>query len=60
MYVSAEGPVSITSEGVEETALRHGFRPTHHKLVIFGLSRASQESGADVPYRGITCPIDTT
>ena len=45
---------------VEETALRHGFRPTHHKLVIFGLSRASQESGADVPYRGITCPIDTT
>ncbi len=45
---------------VEETAARHGFRPTHHKLVIFGLSRASQESGADVPYRGITCPIETT
>ncbi len=45
---------------VEETAARHGFRPTHHKLVIFGLSRASQESGADVPYRGITCPIEAT
>ena len=45
---------------VEETAARHGFRPTHHKLVIFGLSRASQKSGADVPYRGITCPIETT
>lgn len=45
---------------VEETAARHGFRPTHHKLVIFGLSRSSQESGADVPYRGITCPIETT
>lgn len=45
---------------VEETAARHGFRPTHHKLVIFGLSRASQESGAEVPYRGITCPIDRT
>ena len=44
---------------VEETAARHGFRPTHHKLVIFGLSRSSQESGADVPYRGITCPIET-
>lgn len=43
---------------VEETAARHGFRTTHHKLVIFGLSRASQESGAAVPYRGITCPID--
>ncbi len=45
---------------VEETAARHGFRPTHHKLVIFGLSRSSQESGADVPSRGITCPIETT
>ena len=45
---------------VQETAARHGFRPTHHKLVIFGLSRASQESGADVPYRGITCPIEAT
>ncbi len=45
---------------VEETAARHGFRPTRHKLVIFGLSRASQESGAEVPYRGITCPIDRT
>lgn len=45
---------------VDETAALHGFRPTHHKLVIFGLSRSSQESGADVEYRGITCPIETT
>ena len=45
---------------VEETAARHGFRPTHHKLVIFGLSRSSQESGAEIPYRGITCPIEAT
>lgn len=44
---------------VEETAASHGFRPTHHKLVIFGLSRSSQESGAEVPYRGITCPIES-
>ena len=44
---------------VNETAARHGFRPTHHKLVIFGLSRSSQMSGADVKYHGITCPIDT-
>lgn len=44
---------------VDETAARHGFRPTHHKLVIFGLSRSSQESGAEVPYRGITCPIES-
>ena len=45
---------------VEETAARHGFRPTHHKLVVFGYNRASQESGADVEHRGITCPIETT
>lgn len=45
---------------VDETAARHGFRHTHHKLVIFGLSRSSQESGAEVPYRGITCPIEST
>jgi len=45
---------------VEETAARHGFRPAHHRLVIFGLSRASQESGADVEYRGLTCPIEST
>jgi len=45
---------------VEETAARHGFRPAHHKLVIFGLSRASRESGANVKYRGITCPIETS
>ncbi len=45
---------------VEETAARHGFRPAHHKLVIFGLSRASQKSGAAVEYRGITCPIEAT
>ena len=56
--------IEFRSEGlqriVEETAARHGFRPTHHKLVIFGLSRASQESGAEIPYRGITCPIEST
>ncbi len=45
---------------VEETAARHGFHPAHHKLVIFGLSRASHEAGAQVQYRGITCPIETT
>ncbi len=45
---------------VEETAARHGFRPAHHRLVIFGLSRASQESGANVEYRGLTCPIEST
>ena len=45
---------------VEKTAARHGFRPTHHKLVVFGYSRASQESGAGAEHRGITCPIETT
>ena len=45
---------------VEETAERHGFKATHHKLVIFGLSESSQAAGADVEYQGLTCPIETT
>lgn len=44
---------------VEEVAREHGFRPTHHKLVIFGLSRAAQEAGARVEDEGLSCPIDT-
>lgn len=45
---------------VEETAERHGFQLLHHKLVIFGLSEASRAAGVEVPYEGITCPIETT
>jgi len=45
---------------VEETAERHGFQLLHHKLVIFGLSEASRAAGVEVPYQGITCPIETT
>lgn len=45
---------------VEETARRHGFLATDHKLVIFGLSKSSQAAGADVEYHGLTCPIEST
>jgi Fur family ferric uptake transcriptional regulator len=43
---------------VREVAARHGFEASHHKLVIFGLSREAQEAGAHISYDGITCPID--
>ena len=43
---------------VREVALEHGFRPTHHKLVIFGLSREARDSGAVPPERGLTCPVE--
>lgn len=45
---------------VEETARAHGFEPTHHKLVIFGLSEPSRAAGATVSYEGLTCPIEMT
>ncbi|MEX0935544.1 MAG: Fur family transcriptional regulator [Gemmatimonadota bacterium] len=38
---------------------RHGFRPTRHKLEIYGLCAACQEAGAEVPSEGLTCPIET-
>ena len=45
---------------VQETAHLHGFQPTHHKLVIFGLSKSSQDAGADVGHTGLTCPIESS
>lgn len=44
---------------IEEVAQEHGFLPTHHKLVIFGLSREAREEGATVRNEGLTCPIET-
>jgi len=43
---------------VREEAARHGFETSHHKLVIFGLSREAKEAGVEMSYEGITCPID--
>ena len=44
---------------IDEVAREHGFLPTHHKLVIFGLSRQAREEGATVRNEGLTCPIET-
>jgi Fur family transcriptional regulator, ferric uptake regulator len=37
----------------------HGFRPSRHKLEIYGLCRSCQEAGAELPDEGLTCPIET-
>ncbi len=38
---------------------RHGFRPTRHKLEIYGLCRECTEAGVEVTAQGLTCPIET-
>jgi len=43
----------------ERIAAEHGFRPTRHKLEIYGLCRACQEAGAEVRDQGLTCPIES-
>ena len=37
----------------------YGFRPTRHRLEIYGLCSSCQEEGAQPPREGLTCPIDT-
>jgi Fur family ferric uptake transcriptional regulator len=37
----------------------HGFRPTRHRLEIYGLCRECQESGVVIADDGLTCPIET-
>lgn len=37
----------------------HGFRPTRHKLEIYGLCRECQLAGIALPREGLTCPIDS-
>lgn len=36
-----------------------GFVPARHRLEIHGLCRECLEAGAELPYHGLTCPIDT-
>lgn len=43
----------------EQVADEHGFRPTRHRLEIYGLCASCQEEGAELPREGLTCPIDT-
>ena len=38
---------------------RHGFRPTRHKLEIYGLCRECTAAGVEVTPQGLTCPIET-
>ena len=37
----------------------HGFVPARHRLEIYGLCRECHAGGADLPYQGLTCPIET-
>ena len=41
----------------EETARRHGFLPTRHRLEIYGLCSACQARGIVPTYEGLTCPV---
>ena len=38
---------------------KHGFRPTRHKLEIYGLCRPCQEAGVELLDDGLSCPIET-
>jgi Fur family transcriptional regulator, ferric uptake regulator len=57
------GVTEFKSREVQDVKQRvgtsHGFRPTRHKLEIYGLCRACQEAGAELPNEGLTCPIET-
>ncbi len=41
----------------EDTARRHGFLPTRHRLEIYGLCADCQARGVQVPQEGLTCPV---
>lgn len=36
-----------------------GFKPTRHRLEIYGLCRSCQEAGVTLPNEGLACPIET-
>jgi Fur family ferric uptake transcriptional regulator len=41
-----------------DVATEYGFRPTRHRLVIYGLCKRCQDSGVELPKDGLTCPIE--
>ena len=44
---------------IEARAAReHGFRPTRHKLEIYGLCAECQDAGVELTPEGIVCPIE--
>jgi len=42
-----------------EVTAEHGCKPARHKREIYGLCRSCREAGAELPYQGLTCPIET-
>ena len=36
-----------------------GFRPTHHRLEVYGLCAVCHQAGVVLPSDGLTCPVDT-
>ncbi len=45
--------------GLQERVAREtGFRPSRHKLEIYGLCQACLEAGATLEETGLTCPIE--
>ncbi len=43
----------------ERVAREHGFRPSRHKLEIYGLCADCRQSGARLDDEGLTCPIES-
>ncbi|MEX2526647.1 MAG: Fur family transcriptional regulator [Gemmatimonadota bacterium] len=36
-----------------------GFHPARHRLEIYGLCSECHAAGAEIPYQGLTCPIES-
>lgn len=55
--------LEFRSEEVREVERRvareHGFRPSRHRLEIYGLCSSCQDAGVELPDEGLTCPIET-
>lgn len=54
--------IEFESPEVEDVKARvtaaHGFKPTRHKLEIYGLCRECQARGVELPADGLYCPIE--
>lgn len=55
--------IEFQSPEIEEVERRVraelGFVPARHRLEIYGLCRECHAAGVELPYQGLTCPIDT-
>ncbi len=43
----------------KRVAQEHHFRPTRHRLEIYGLCGTCAEAGVELPDEGLSCPIET-